>query len=71
MNKDDPSAAQKFQEVSEAYEILSDDGKRQQYDTFGMAGDNMGAGGPFQGAYQRGAYVLYSHCIPEKRNKAL
>lgn len=27
-NKDDPNASKKFQEVSEAYEILSDDTKR-------------------------------------------
>lgn len=46
-NKNDPSSAQKFKEASEAYSILSDDKKRQQYDTFGQAGAgfNPGAGG--------------------------
>jgi len=45
--KGDPSAGQKFKEASEAYSVLSDDQKRQQYDTFGQAGAgfNPGAGG--------------------------
>ena len=34
----------KFKEASEAYSVLSDDGKRQQYDTFGSAGSNAGGG---------------------------
>ncbi len=34
----------KFKEVNEAYQILSDDGKRAQYDQFGSAGPNMGGG---------------------------
>lgn len=36
----------KFKEASEAYSVLSDKKKRQQYDTFGSAGPNAGAGGP-------------------------
>lgn len=39
-NKDDPKAAMKFQEVSEAYETLSDPSKRQAYE-FGR-GDSSG-----------------------------
>ncbi len=35
----------KFKEASEAYSILSDETKRQQYDTFGSAGPNQGGGG--------------------------
>lgn len=34
----------KFKEVNEAYQILSDDNKRAQYDQFGTAGPNMGGG---------------------------
>lgn len=36
---------QKFKEVNEAYSVLSDTNKRQQYDTFGSTGPNMGGGG--------------------------
>ena len=35
-NPDDSQAAEKFKELSEAYEILSDDQKRQTYDNFGI-----------------------------------
>lgn len=51
-NKDDPNASKKFQEVSEAYEILSDDTKRKEYDTFGTTTEQMnrnGGGGPSGG----------------------
>lgn len=41
--KNDPVSSQKFKEASEAYSVLSDDSKRQQYDTFGSAGPG-GAG---------------------------
>jgi len=36
-NKGDKASEEKFKEVWEAYSVLSDDGKRQQYDTFGSA----------------------------------
>ncbi|CAM9545862.1 unnamed protein product [Ectocarpus sp. 4 AP-2014] len=48
-NKDNPDAKAKFQEVTEAYEVLSDSDKRSRYDQFGHAGvdpNNAGAGGP-------------------------
>ncbi|GFQ93774.1 protein tumorous imaginal discs, mitochondrial [Trichonephila clavata] len=51
-NKDDPEAESKFQAVSEAYEVLGDESKRQQYDQFGTAGGDFpgrGSAGGFQG----------------------
>ncbi|MBA2608157.1 MAG: molecular chaperone DnaJ [Actinobacteria bacterium] len=43
-NPDDATAHDRFKEVSQAYETLSDPEKRQRYDTFGAAGVG-GAGG--------------------------
>lgn len=53
--KGDASSAQKFKEASEAYSVLSDDSKRQQYDTFGSAGPQMGGGG-FNGGQGFGGF---------------
>lgn len=63
-NPGDKKAEEKFKELSEAYDVLSDAKKREAYDQFGFAGANMGggagdpfgpggpfgAGGPFGGA---------------------
>lgn len=38
-------ADEKFKEIAEAYEVLSDDTKRANYDRFGHAGANQGFGG--------------------------
>jgi len=48
-NKGDNSAQKKFQEVSEAYECLSDESKRKQYDAFRGGGFGGGGGDPFAG----------------------
>jgi DnaJ family protein A protein 2 len=44
-NAHNPSAEEKFKEISHAYEILSDPQKRQVYDQYGEAGLEGGAGG--------------------------
>ena len=46
-NQGNPKAEAEFKQVSEAYEVLSDDNRRQMYDQYGEAGANMGghAGG--------------------------
>ncbi|MHC4262633.1 MAG: molecular chaperone DnaJ [Planctomycetota bacterium] len=44
-NPDDPEAESKFKEAAEAYDVLSDDQKRAQYDQFGHAAFGPGGGG--------------------------
>src|SRR3954463_1277849 len=38
VNKNNPQSEAKFKEVQEAYDVLSDEPKRQKYDQFGHAG---------------------------------
>ena len=50
-NPGDKKAEAKFKEVQEAYDILSDQTKRSQYDRFGRVGPDGGAGGPGGGGF--------------------
>jgi DnaJ-class molecular chaperone len=55
VNKNNKQAEEKFKEVQEAYDVLSDPQKRQNYDQFGHAGVGAGgapAGDPFE-AFRR------------------
>ena len=45
LNPDDPTAAEKFKEVNEANQVLSDPDKRARYDQFGHAGVDPSYGG--------------------------
>ncbi|MGL1888160.1 MAG: molecular chaperone DnaJ [Reichenbachiella sp.] len=48
-NPDNPEAEDSFKEAAEAYEVLSDDQKKQRYDQFGHAGMGGAAGGGGRG----------------------
>jgi DnaJ-class molecular chaperone len=53
VNRDDPDASEKFKELNEAFDVLSDKDKRQRYDTFGADWERyqqsgyQGSGNPF------------------------
>lgn len=57
-NPDDPSAEEKFKEAAEAYEVLGDKQKKQQYDRFGHDGLKGGAG--FRGAHEMNMDDIFS-----------
>src|SRR5436190_19068706 len=55
VNKGDKSAEEKFKEISEAYETLSDSKKRQEYDLMGSMGGGFGGPyGPGAGGFTQG-----------------
>lgn len=53
-----PNANDKFKEINEAYEVLSNPEKKQQYDQFGhtVPGGGFGGGSPFGGNYRQGPF---------------
>ena len=54
VNKGSPAVTEKFKEIQEAYDVLSDPEKRQKYDEFGHAGPIPGGGDPWE-SMRRGA----------------
>ena len=51
-NQGNAEAAEKFIEINEAHEVLSDETKRKNYDMYGSADGNMGGfGGGFEGGF--------------------
>ena len=53
----EPDAEDKFKEINEAYQVLSDSNKRAQYDRFGHAGVN---GGSYDGPLTDSTYLAVS-----------
>ena len=52
VNKGDKSAENRFKEISEAYNVLSDPEQKKKFDMFGQAYDKAAGGGGFQGYQQ-------------------
>lgn len=59
-HKGDKEIEQKFKEINNAYEVLSDKQKRQNYDQFGSADFRGGGGGGFGGAQDFGGGFDFS-----------
>ena len=55
VNPNDKASEDKFKEVQEAYDILSDEKKRKVFDRFGYYADNLDPDSPFGGATGAGA----------------
>ena len=54
VNPNDKNAGKKFQEIQAAFDVLSDQKKRDLYDRYGSSFESMGAGGPQGGGTWRG-----------------
>src|SRR5215468_9303263 len=63
-NPGDKTAAAKFKEVQDAYDVLSDKSKRAQYDQFGFAGPGPGFAGAGAGQGP-GSYTFHFGGGPE------
>ncbi|MFN2144249.1 MAG: DnaJ C-terminal domain-containing protein [Anaerolineales bacterium] len=55
-NPDDAGAEDKFKEINEAYQVLSDDDKRAHYDRLGSAYSNWNQGGQRRGGFDWGQW---------------
>src|SRR3979411_2418025 len=57
LNPGDKSSEEKFKQLQEAYDVLSDSKKRQMYDQYGFYSDNLPPGGPGGGGHGGGDVV--------------
>jgi DnaJ-class molecular chaperone len=63
-NPGDKAAAERFKEIQQAYDVLGDKKKREQYDQFGPGFEQMGGGGP-GGFHWTGGPAGYQNIDPE------
>lgn len=54
VNPGDKASEEKFKEIQEAYDVLSDEKKRKVFDRFGYYSDNLDASSPFGGGAAQG-----------------
>ncbi|HXJ07677.1 MAG TPA: molecular chaperone DnaJ [Candidatus Acidoferrum sp.] len=59
LNPGDKSSEEKFKQLQEAYDVLSDSKKKQMYDQYGFYSDNIPPGGPGGGPQQDGEGVNF------------
>ncbi|MCY7375803.1 MAG: molecular chaperone DnaJ [Pyrinomonadaceae bacterium] len=55
VNPNDKTAEEKFKEIQEAYDVLSDEKKRQVFDRFGYYADNLDINSPYGASYGAGS----------------
>jgi molecular chaperone DnaJ len=66
-NAGDKEAEEKFKEISEAYEILSDDGKKAKYDRFGHTSGADAGHNPFRRRNPFGGFNPFGEEMPTQR----
>ena len=65
MNPGDKQAEQKFKEVTEAYNVLSDTEKKKLYDQYGFAAFEEGSGNPYGAGGQNGAGGVFMEALED------
>ena len=65
MNPGDKQAEQKFKEVTEAYNVLSDTEKKKLYDQYGFAAFEEGSGNPYGAGGQMGPEAVFMEALED------